>query len=136
METIKNLLIDSLNGFSPKFIPFFLLQLLVAGLLSYALQKLLNRKFKEEILDKAPVLAIGLTVLVAITKYSLPFSVLAAAAIILLGVSRERGKDQLTGLFLVAMISIGCGVGSVFLTFLGAIILFTTIIFLPLKKDA
>ena len=81
MDIIKSLMIDSLNGFSPKFIPFFLLQLLASGFLAYLLQRVLNWKFKDQIISRAALYATGITLIVTIAKYSLPFSVLAAAAI-------------------------------------------------------
>lgn len=136
MDTIKNLLIDSLNGFSPRFIPFFILQILASGFLAYITQRLVNWKFKAEIISRAAIYATGITLIVTIAKYSLPFSVLAAAAILLLGMKKDRSQDELIGLFLITVIAIGCGVGSVFLTALGSILLYAIIVILPLKKDA
>jgi hypothetical protein len=113
MDTIKNILIDGLNGFSLKYIPLFLTQLLTAGFLGYVLQKVMNKKFKEE------------------------FTVLASAAILLLVLkNKERSNNESIGLFLVAIIGVGCGVGSIVQTFLAVILLLLVILFLPLKKDA
>lgn len=136
MDTIKSLMVDSLNGFSLRLLPFFILQILASGFLAYALQKLINWKFKETILERAVLVSIGITILAAISKFSLSFAVLSAAAILLVGMGGEKSSDQKISLFLTAMIGVGCGVGSVFVTSLGAVFLFSVIIIMPLKKDA
>ena len=136
MDMIKNILIDSLNGFSPKFIPFFLFQLIVAGFLGHLFQKLLNRKFKTKVLKNAALIAVGVCVLVAISKYVLTFTVLVAAAILVLAISgKKRSEIETIGLFLVIGMAVGCGVGSVVQTVIGAILLFAIILFLPMKSD-
>ena len=64
MDLLKGIIADSLNGFSPKFIPFFLLQLLIAGLLGHLMQKIVNRKFGSEIIQYAGLLAMAISLVV------------------------------------------------------------------------
>ena len=78
MDLIKEILIDSLNGFSAKLIPLFLFQLLVAGFLGHLLQKIANRKFGSEVIQYGGLIALSIALLSSFVKYSLPFSVLAA----------------------------------------------------------
>ena len=82
----------------------------------------------------AALVAISVALLVAMVKYSLPFSVLAAAAILLL-----RPKDlsllKAAGIFLIVLVGVGCGIGSVIQTVIGFILLATVILFTPLKND-
>ena len=83
METIKNIFVDSLNGFALSQIPLFIFQLLCAGLLSYVLQLILNKKFKTAVVENGVVTGMGVAVLAAIVKYSVPGSILAAAIVLL-----------------------------------------------------
>ncbi|MEX1000907.1 MAG: hypothetical protein WDZ35_02210 [Crocinitomicaceae bacterium] len=136
MEMIKNLLIDSLNGFSPDYILFFLFQLLVAGFLGHLFQIILNRKFKSEVLRNAALIAVGVALITSVSKYVLPFAVLAAAAIIVLAMNRkDKSEIGSIALFLVVSVGVGCGVGSVIQTFIGAILLFLILLFLPMKDN-
>ncbi|UKN02854.1 hypothetical protein K6119_04910 [Paracrocinitomix mangrovi] len=132
---LKSIFADSLNGFTPKYIPLFLFQLLVAGLLGLLLQKVLNRKFETIVIKNGTLMAIGIALIVAISKNSLPFSVLAAAVILLLALGEKRNQLQTIGLFLVALTGVGCGVGSVIQTLIGFALIVLVIMFLPLKDD-
>lgn len=136
METIKNILVDSLNGFSPKYIPLFLFQLLVAGLLGYLIQRIVNRKFDKNIIQYGTLIALGIALVVAISKNSLTFAVIAAASILLLAIANQKTKAESLGLFLIAIIGVGCGVGSVIQTFIGVVLLAIVLLFLPLKDEA
>ena len=49
MELLKNIFIDSLNGFALSDVPLFLFQIICATVLAYILQILLNKKFNESI---------------------------------------------------------------------------------------
>lgn len=135
MDMIKSLLVDSLNGFSPRYIPLFLFQLLTAGLLGYIMQKLINRKFDEKIIQNGTLIALGIALIAAITKNSLPFAVLAAAAILLVGMSGQKDRNTTLGFFLLAVIGVGCGVGSVIQTVIGAALLVIVLLFLPMKNE-
>ena len=135
MELIKNLLIDSMNGFSPEMIPFFILQLVVASLLGYVLEKILNKKFNDLNLKNSALLALGIALICSVAKFSVPIAIIAAAIILLLGMNKERSQNQTIGLFLVSVIGAGCGVGSVVVTFLAFIFLSAVILFLPLKSE-
>jgi len=134
MELLKEIVADSLNGFSLKFIPFFLFQLLVAGLLGHLLQKIVNRKFGSDMIQYAGLLAIAIALLTSLVKYSLPFAVIGAAVLFFLARYKEQSSAQLLGLFLIGLIGVGCGVGSVLQTGLGFCVLITVLIFTPLKK--
>ncbi|MBL7897536.1 MAG: hypothetical protein JNJ99_03290 [Crocinitomicaceae bacterium] len=134
MDTIKQILIDSLNGMSADLIPLFLLQLLCAALLSHLLQKIFNSKFNEDSLQYSALTGTGVALLTSIVKYSVSFSVLAAAAILLFSRNKEVNRLQTTGLFLVVAIGIGCGTGSVIQTIMGFVLLIAVLFFIPVKK--
>ena len=134
METIKNILIDSLNGFSVSQIPLFIFQLLAAGIMGYLIQLILKRKLKEEVVQYGALIAMGSAFLGAIAKYSLPFSVMAAAVLLMLANKKDQSKHETIGLFLVASIGITCGVGSVIYSFIGFILISCVILFMPIKK--
>ncbi len=135
MGTIKNILIDSLNGFSAKDIPLFIFQILVAGLLAHLFQIIINKKWKTGVICNSALIATTLAILSAIVKYSLPFAVLALAVIVWLKPKSTDSTISKIALVIVGLIGVGCGVGSVALTILGTIILFLIILFTPLKSD-
>jgi hypothetical protein len=134
METIKNIFVDSLNGFALSQIPLFIFQLLCAGLLSYVLQLILNKKFKTAVAENGVVTGMGIAVLAAIVKYSVPGSILAAAIVLLFLQDKEKSKLAILGQTLILLIGVGCGLGSVVLTGLGMLVLVATILFIPIKK--
>lgn len=133
---LKNIFIDSLNGFAVKDIPLFLFQMLVAGLLGLIIQKMVNRKFDQKIISNGSLIALAVALIVAITKNSLPFAVLAAAVIILLGMRKTASNSSVIGLFLIVAVGVGCGVGSVIQTVIGAALICAVLLFLPLKDEA
>lgn len=135
METLKSILVDSLNGFSPKYIPLFIFQLLMAGFLGLLMQQLLNRKFKTKIISNGTLIAVGIALIAAISKNSLPFAVLAAAAMIILAIQKQREQHAAIALFIISLIGVGCGVGSVVQTLIGSAVIAVIILFLPLKDE-
>ncbi|MBK9192246.1 MAG: hypothetical protein IPM77_12465 [Crocinitomicaceae bacterium] len=134
METVKQILIDSLNGMSVDLIPLFLFQLLCAALLSHLLQKIFNSKFSDDTLHYSVLTGTGVALLTSIAKYSVSFSVIAAAAILLFTRNKDASKTQTTGLFLVTAVGIGCGTGSVIQTIIGFVLIGAILFFLPVKK--
>jgi len=136
MNLIKNILIDSLNGFSVKDIPLFIFQILVAGFLAHIAQVLINKKFKTAVICNSALIAVSITVLASIVKYSLPFAVLGLG-IILLFKSNKTDEPVISkvALLIMSLIGLGCGVGSVVQTIVGAIFIMLIILFTPLKKD-
>lgn len=134
MEFLQNLLADGLNGFSLKHIPFFLFQLLSAGFIAHMLQIILNRKSGEIVLSNSALLAIMVCLVSSIVKFSLPFSILGAAVILLF--LNQKKESQLANLatLVVVGIGVGCGIGSVIQTAIGLIIIGAVILFTPLKK--
>ena len=135
MEVIKNLIIDSFNGMSLRDLPLFFLQLLVAGFLGYVFQFIVNKKLKKEVVSNAVIIAVGLALIASITKYSLPFVVLALPVIMWLKPKEGEGKFAKIGLLIVGIIGIGCGVGSVVQTILGVMVLSGIILLTPLKAN-
>lgn len=134
MEFLKQIMIDSFNGFSLRLIPLFLFQLLVAGLIGHLTQKILNRKFQSQELSKGAIIAVGVSLLVSLVKYSLPFSVVGAALLLFLhGKFKEQSNGQTFALFLFALAGLGCGVGSVVQTALGFMVVFIVIFLTPVK---
>ena len=135
MGTIKNILIDSLNGFSAKDIPLFLFQILVAALLAHLFQIVINKKWKTGVICNSALVATTLAVISAIVKYSLPFAVLALAIILWLKPKTDDSSISKIALTIVGLIGIGCGIGSVVLTILGSVVIILIVLFTPLKSD-
>jgi len=134
MEILSNIFVDSLNGFPVAQIPLFLFQMLCAGLIGYLVQFIINKKSGEKIIHNGATLALSIAVLTSIVKYSLPFSVMAAAALLLFLRGKEMSKTTVVGYFLLAIAGIGCGVGSIIQTVLGFGLIFLVILFTPVKK--
>ena len=135
MDLIKNLLIDSLNGFSPSMIPFLLFQLIVAALLGHLLQIIMNKKSGDVLLKNSALIAAGIALICAITKFSVPFAIIASALIMVLALKRNMTQAQTLGLFLVGVIGAGCGVGSVVVTVIGFLFIATILIITPIKSE-
>lgn len=134
METLQNIFIDSLNGFSMRQIPLFLFQLLCAALGGYLFQLVFNKKWNEKLVSYGALTALAVAVLASLAKYSLPIAVLAAAAVLLLVKGKEDKKLTTIGQFILVLIGIGCGVGSVVQTIIGAVLIMLVVLFLPMKK--
>ncbi|MGB1103367.1 MAG: hypothetical protein ACPG21_07045 [Crocinitomicaceae bacterium] len=133
MNFIQDIFVDSLNGFPVAQLPLFLFQMIVAGLLAFALQFILNKKIGSKVLQLGVLIAVAVTILSAISKYNLPFTVLAAAAILLFLKNNSGTKVEVFGQFLFVLVGIGCGVGSVVLTAIGVVTIIFLIIFTPFK---
>ena len=135
MDLIKNILIDSLNGFSVKDIPLFIFQILVAGFLAHIAQVLINKKFKTAVICNSALIAVSITVLASIVKYSLPFAVLGLGVILLFKSNKtDESVMSKVALLIMSLIGLGCGVGSVVQTIIGAIFIMLIILFTPIKK--
>jgi len=134
MDLIKNILIDSLNGFSAKDLPLFIFQILVAATLAHLTQLLLNKKWKEAVICNSALMAISITVLTSIVKYSLPFAIMGLAVVLLFKRNKEESLISKVAMLIVGVIGVGCGVGSVIQTIVGVILILLVIVFTPLKK--
>ena len=133
MNFIQDIFVDSLNGFPLNQIPLFIFQLIVAGLLGFSFQFLLNKKWGEKRLKLGVLIAVSVAILSAVAKYNLPFAVLAAAGILVLFRNVQESKMERFGQFLFVAVGIGCGVGSVVLTVIGAFVLMILLAFTPFK---
>jgi hypothetical protein len=131
---IKEILVSSLNGFSSKDIPLFLFQLIVAALFGHIIQLLINRKFKSEIIVNGAILATLVTIISALVKYSVAFSILGAAAILFLLANKHDNLKSTIGTLSIVVLGIGCGIGSVIPTLIGFAFLFLVILFTPIRK--
>lgn len=134
MEMIKEILIDSFNGFSVKMIPLFLIQLLISGLMTYIFQWLYKKKTNHFQKD-AVLLAMAMTLITSIVKYSLPFAVLGGALIMMFGTRSNRSSSDLFQVLVIGIIAVGCGVGSIVQTALGFVVLCVILLFTPLVKS-
>ncbi len=136
MDLIKNILIDSLNGFSAKDIPLYIFQILVAGFLAQIIQIALNKKLKSKVICNSALIASSITIVASIVKYSLPFAVLGLGLLLLLKSNKnEESFISKIALFIMALIGLGCGVGSVVQTIIGAIFIILIILFTPVEKS-
>jgi hypothetical protein len=136
MELLESLLLDSLNGFSPKFIPLMILQLLVAGFLALIIEKVVNRKLKEDLLSKSALIAVVVCFMADVSKVSVAFSVLMAALLIAFVISLKiHSSSKLIGLFMVIAIALACGIGSLVQAVLTTVIILSVFYFTPLKEE-
>ena len=136
MDLIKNILIDSLNGFSARDIPLYIFQIIIAGLLAHITQILINKKFQTAVICNSALIAVGVTVIASIVKYSLPFSVLGLGLMLLLKSNKkEETVISKIALFIIALIGLGCGVGSVVQTIIGSVFIMLIILFTPVEKS-
>lgn len=136
MDLIKSILIDSLNGFSAKDIPLYIFQILMAGFLAHLIQILINKKFKTGVICNSALIAVGIAVVASIVKYSLPFAVLGLGLMLLLKSNRQDEKViSKIALFIIGLIGLGCGVGSVVQTIIGAVFIMLIILFTPVEKS-
>lgn len=134
MDFFKDLFLDALNGFSPRFIPLFFLQLLASAFMGHVLHLAVRKKFNDHSGSGFALLATGLCLLTTLVKYSLPFTVLAAAVILLLLGNVKRTRLQLTFLVLTGTLAVGCGIGSVVQSFLGFIVILLILLFIPVEQ--
>jgi len=134
MDLIKNILIDSLNGFSAKDIPLFIFQILVAGTLAHLTQIVLNKKWKESVICNSALIAVSIAILTSIVKYSLPFAIMGLAVVLLFKKNKEEAFISKVATLVVGMIGVGCGVGSVVQTIIGVVLILFIVIFTPVKK--
>jgi hypothetical protein len=133
MSIIESLFADSLNGFSIKYLPFFLFQLFSAGLFAYVFQFVINKKAKEKLLENSVLIAVAVTLITSLVKYSLPFSVLGAALLLVAFKTKTESKKELISKVLILLIGLGCGVGSIVQTAIGLAVLGVIIVFTPMK---
>lgn len=134
MDLIKNLVIDGLNGFPIDFVPLFMVQILCAGMIGWLIQFIVNRKMTKELIKYGPLISISVAVMVSIVKYSLPFSVIGAAVILLFLKGKEFNRFELISLIMLVVAGVGCGVGSVIQTIIGFAVIFLVVLFTPLKE--
>lgn len=135
MEAIKNIFIDSLNGFALNQIPLLLFQLLCAALGAFILQLIVNKKWGEVLLRYSALTGASIALLASVAKYSLPVSVLGAALILLLLGKKVKFQFEIVAQLLVVLIGLGCGVGAVVQTIIGCVVLFAILIFTPITKE-
>jgi len=133
MEFLKKLLIESLNGFSYRDIPLFFFQLLTTGLIAFVFYFIWKRKTGLKI-DFAVLISMSVAVIVSLAKYSLPFSMLAAAILFIFLGSNQLKRLEKIALLILAAIGFGCGIGSVIQTALGITMVILILIFTPLEK--
>ncbi|MCG8573729.1 MAG: hypothetical protein MI810_02500 [Flavobacteriales bacterium] len=132
---IQDLIIDSLNGFSFRYLPFFLFQLCCAALFAHIFQIFFNKKLKRSALAYSALNALFVAFLVVIAKISLPIAVIAAAVILLWLKGKNEDKITLSGQIIVLGIGLGCGTGSIVQTFIGLILILLVALFTPLNEE-
>ena len=88
----------------------------------------------EVVVEYAVLTAVSVALLAAVVKLNEPTAILGAAVLVLFLRNAVESKIEAIGLVVVVLLGIGCGVGSVVLTGLGALILYAVVFFTPLKK--
>jgi uncharacterized membrane protein len=133
---MKNILINSLNGFSAADIPMFIFQLLVAALLVRLIQLAWSKRFAIATGNHYVLMGIVFTFMAMIAKYSVPFAILSVAVIIWMG--RSENSDDTSKLLklLVGVIGIGVGSANVVLTAVVTTLILLIIWFFPNKNNA
>ncbi len=135
MEFLKNILIDSLNGFALKDIPFFLFQLLSAALLSQIFQIIWKKKYKTNETGSFAIMGTGFALLTVFAKYSVAFAVIALGVIVWMSRGQKKSSRNTISGLIVGIIGAGIGSGNVVLTVLGFIVLMIIFLFLPSIPD-
>lgn len=135
---MKQILIDSLNGFSFKDLPLFLFHLasaVVLGLILGWIYKFKTNAEKKEILF-FPILALGIALLAALIKISVAFAIAGLVAVLFLKpLTEKKSSEQQIYYFLLAVLAVGCGVGSVVLSVLGGGLIFLFLLLVPKAKS-
>lgn len=134
MDLLKEIFIDSLNGFPVKYIPLFIFQLLTAGLIGFVVQFLFKKKWGNYNLEQGILIAVGIATITSIVKYSLPFAIMGAVVVLLLTKNKKYEEIDVLGLVLLGIAGVGCGVGSVIQTIIAFTVIFLIIVFTPVKK--
>jgi hypothetical protein len=98
-------------------------------------QIVFNKKWQDKVICNGALIATVLTVLTSIVKYSVPFAIMGLAVILLFKNNKEQSLISRIALLIVAMIGVGCGVGSVFQTIVGVLFILLIILFTPLKRS-
>ena len=76
----------------------------------------------------------AVALLSSLVKYSLPFSVLGAA-ILLLFIEKDECRRAPLGQLSILIIGLGCGVGSIVQTAIGLVVFTAVLLFIPFQKD-
>ena len=146
MEDLKRMLtefvVDNLSGFSLSDIPNYLLSLCLAALWAWVLGRFFmkgaernetNLSFAKHFL----VLAVALTVLVTIVRFSIPLAIVFAGILALIRYKLPANNTrEFVYLFLILVVGVGCGAGHGILTTLGMLILLPVLWWYNRKKTA
>lgn len=135
MEILKNILIDSLNGFATKDILFLLFQLVLAALLSHITQLIWNNKNSNSKISNYAQYGVLITLLTVFSKYSVSIAILSFAVIFLFKDTLEIKKENGLSLFVLGFIGVGIGSGNIILSIIGLLFILIVSIFGSTKKE-
>lgn len=133
---MKNILINSLNGFSASDIPMFIFQLLMTGLLVRLVQLIWSKKFNVEKGSYFIVIALVFAFMAIVSKYSLPFAILSVGLILWLGRSENQTENRQLLKLIVGLIGIGIGSFNIVLTTILTLLILLIVWFFPNKSNA
>lgn len=131
---IKQLIVDSLNGFEFSQIPFFIFQLICAALLGHLTQFFWNKKFPDDRIEYGAITASATAFLTSVVKYMLPVAIIAAAVILFITKRKESSTTANLGTMLTLSFGLACGYGSVIIAVIGFVFLMLIVAFLPVSK--
>lgn len=134
---MKQIFIDSLNGFSFKYLPLFLFHIMSAVAMALILGLIYRWKTdgeKKEVYTMT-LIGLGIALLAALIKISVAFAIAGLIAVLFLRpFTQNKTSEQQVYYFLLAVLSVGCGLGSVVLTGLVAPIIFLFLLLVPKAK--
>ncbi len=133
---MKNILVNSLNGFAVSDIPMFIFQILVSLLLVRLLQLIWTKRFNVERSNHLLIVGLAFTFMAIMSKYSLPFAVLSLAVIIWMGKPENKSDNERLLYLVIGLIGIGIGSFNIVLTTIITLLMILIIWLFPNKDNA
>lgn len=132
---MKNILINSLNGFAVSDIPMFIFQLLIALFLIRLVQLVWTKKFDIKRTSNILIIGIAFTFMAILAKYSLPFAILSLGVILWVGKKEKSSDNERLLNLIVGLIGVGVGSFNIVLTAIVTCLMLLIIWFLTNKNN-
>ncbi|MFK8037216.1 MAG: hypothetical protein AB8B74_02915 [Crocinitomicaceae bacterium] len=133
---MKNILINSLNGFAVSDIPMFVFQLLVALLLIRLVQIVWSKKRNLALNNTVLIIGLAFTFMAILAKYSLPFAVLSLGVLLWMGKKDNQSDSERLLNLMVGLIGVGVGSFNIVLTMIVTFLMLLIIWFVSNKNNA
>ena len=133
---MKNILVNSLNGFAVADLPMFIFQVLVSLLLVRLVQLIWTKRFNVQRTNHLLIAGLAFTFLAILSKYSVPFAVLSVGVILWMGKAEQRSDNERLLYLVTGLIGVGVGSFNIVLTAIITFLMILIIWFFPNKSDA